>query len=205
MPMTAVSLGAYETAPDAFILTDSRGRLRMVNEAAGHLLECAPQDAVGRRCWGIVGLRTQDGAPVCAAECRVRRKLGKDEPCVQQRAVRMSSAGHAHQLDVFSLKVESTGGSWGVLHMIVPVATTAEAAEPKLPAPGLKSVDGLNRLTRRETEILRALAAGESTESIADDFCISLATVRNHIRAILRKLRVNNRLEAVLIWVAQFR
>jgi DNA-binding NarL/FixJ family response regulator len=52
---------------------------------------------------------------------------------------------------------------------------------------------------------LRALAAGESTNSIAGELFISLATVRNHVRAILRKLEVNTRLEAVLIWVSQFR
>ncbi len=203
MLLNAVPLRAYETAPDAFLLTDSRGRVHMVNEAAGALLECDPQDAVGRRCWGIVGLRTLDGAPLCAAECRVREKLGKNAPCMRQRAMRFSRSGIPHELDVFTLKVESTGRSWGVLHMIVPVS--GEETGPELPVPGPKGVKGLKRLTRRETEILRALAAGESTESIAEDLCISLATVRNHIRAVLLKLQVNSRLEAVLIWVSQFR
>jgi DNA-binding CsgD family transcriptional regulator len=202
---SAVPLGAYETAPDAFVLTDSRGRVRMVNEAAGALLECDPKDAVGRRCWGIVGLRTLDGAPLCAAECAVRGSLGKNAPCVRQRAVRMSRSGTPHEVDVFTLKIESTGPSWGVLHMIVPVTGDDTGREPELPVPGLRGVNGLQRLTRRETEILRALAAGESTDGIAEDLCISLATVRNHIRAVLRKLEVNSRLEAVLIWVAQFR
>ena len=64
MPFDAVPLGAYETSPDAYVLTDSRGRVRMVNEAAGQLFECDPADAVGRRCWGVVGLQTPDGAPV---------------------------------------------------------------------------------------------------------------------------------------------
>jgi len=205
MPMTAVPLGAYETAPDAFILTDSRGRVRMVNEAAGALLDCDPRAAVGRRCWGIVGLRTLDGAPLCRAECQVRGTLAQNAPCVRQRAVRIARSGVRQELEVFTLKVESTGRSWGVLHMIVPVSDGEAGLKPELPVPAPKSVNGLKRLTRRETEILRALAAGESTESIADDLCISLATVRNHVRAVLRKLQVNSRLEAVLIWVSQFR
>ena len=205
MSLNAVSLGAYETAPDAFILTDSRGRVRMVNEAAGALLECDPQDAVGKRCWGIVGLRTPDGAPVCGAECRVRAKLSENTPCMRQRAVRISNLGVPHELEIFTLKVGSTGRAWGVLHMIVPVSDGEACLEPELPVPGPHGANGLKRLTRRETEILRALAAGESTGSIAEDLCISLATVRNHVRAVLRKLQVNSRLEAVLIWVSQFR
>jgi len=203
--LNTVPLGAYETAPDAFVLTDSRGRVRMVNEAAGSLLGCDPQDVVGRRCWGVVGLHTTDGAPLCQAKCRVRESLADDVPCVRQRAVRTSRSGVAREVDVFTMKVESTGRSWGVLHMIVPVDGDEARPEPELPVPAPAGVQGLKLLTRREMEILRALAAGESTNGIADDLFISLATVRNHVRAILRKLGVGNRLEAVLIWVSQFR
>ena len=205
MPLTTVPLGAYETAPDAFVLTDSRGRIRMVNETAGVLLECDPRDAVGRRCWGIVGLRAPDGAPMCRADCNVREKLRRNAPCIRQRAMRISRSGESRELEIFTLKVESTRRSWGVLHMIVPVADGDAPPEPGLPSPGHERAAGLKRLTRRETEILRALAAGESTAAIADELCISLATVRNHVRAVLRKLEVQSRLEAVLIWVSQFR
>jgi len=205
MSLNTVPIGAYEAAPDAFILTDSRGRVRMVNGAAGALLECDPQDAVGRRCWGIVGLRTMDGAPLCGRECRVRGRLRENAPCVRQRAVRIARSGTRHEVDVFTVKVESTDRSWGVLHMIVPASDGDAGSEPKLPEPLPGELNGLRRLTCRENEILRALAAGESTESIADDLCISVATVRNHVRAILGKLQVHSRLDAVLIWVSQFR
>ncbi len=205
MLLDAVPLGAFETSPDAFVLTDSRGRVRMVNEAAGTLLECDPQDAVGRRCWGIVGLHTPDGAPLCQAECRVRQRLADNAPCVRQHAVRTSRSGVSQEVEVFTMKIESTGRSWGVLHMIVPVNGDETRPSPELPLPGRAGIQGLKLLTRREKEILRALSAGESTNSIADELFISLATVRNHIRAILRKLEVNTRIEAVLIWVSQFR
>ena len=177
----------------------------MVNEAAGTLLECNPEEALGRRCWGIVGLHTANGAPLCRAECRVRQRLADNAPCVRQHAVRTSRSGVTQEVEVFTLKVESTGRSWGVLHMIVPVNGDETRPAPELPVPGPAGVRGLKLLTRREKEILRALAAGESTNSIANELFISLATVRNHVRAILRKLEVNTRLEAVLIWVSQFR
>jgi PAS domain S-box-containing protein len=52
-------------------------------------------------------------------------------------------------------------------------------------------------LTPRQAEVLRHLANGRSTEQIADEMQLSVETVRNHIRALLRKLRVHSRLAAV--------
>ncbi len=55
----------------------------------------------------------------------------------------------------------------------------------------------LARLTARETEILRALAAGESTAGIAEELGISRLTVQSHVKSILAKLGVHSKIEAV--------
>jgi DNA-binding CsgD family transcriptional regulator len=52
-------------------------------------------------------------------------------------------------------------------------------------------------LTRREVEILHMIANGLKTRSIALRLHVSPATVRNHVRNILRKLDAHSRLEAV--------
>ncbi|HKW77888.1 MAG TPA: response regulator transcription factor [Candidatus Limnocylindria bacterium] len=52
-------------------------------------------------------------------------------------------------------------------------------------------------LTARELEVLRALAAGASTNVAAAQLGISPATLRAHVQAILRKLDAHSRLEAV--------
>ncbi len=52
-------------------------------------------------------------------------------------------------------------------------------------------------LTARETEVLRRLADGLTTEQIAADLYVSVNTVRNHVNNIIRKLNVHSRLEAV--------
>jgi PAS domain S-box-containing protein len=54
-------------------------------------------------------------------------------------------------------------------------------------------------LTPRQSEVLGLLAQGRSTEGIASDLHLSVETVRNHVRAILRTLGVHSRLEAVAI------
>jgi two-component system nitrate/nitrite response regulator NarL len=59
----------------------------------------------------------------------------------------------------------------------------------------------IRRLTARETEILRALAAGEVTGTIASDLGISPLTVQSHVKSILAKLGVHSKIEAVtLAW-----
>ena len=62
-----------------------------------------------------------------------------------------------------------------------------------------QSPSGSSPLTPRQGEALRYLAAGCSTGQIADHMGLSVETVRNHIRAVLRKLGAHSRLEAVAI------
>jgi DNA-binding NarL/FixJ family response regulator len=59
----------------------------------------------------------------------------------------------------------------------------------------------LDRLTPRETEILRAMAAGETTTQVAELLGISALTVQSHVKSILAKLGVHSKIEAVtLAW-----
>jgi two-component system, NarL family, nitrate/nitrite response regulator NarL len=58
-------------------------------------------------------------------------------------------------------------------------------------------------LTPREYEILTHVAAGESNKVIANKLEISDGTVKLHVKAILRKLEVNSRVEAAVYAVKQ--
>jgi DNA-binding CsgD family transcriptional regulator len=61
------------------------------------------------------------------------------------------------------------------------------------------SVSGpLSLLTSREHEVLALLAEGAANANIAGRLVISEATVKSHVRHILRKLRAANRTEAVI-------
>lgn len=52
-------------------------------------------------------------------------------------------------------------------------------------------------LTDREREILRLIAAGLKYREIADQLCISLNTVRFHVKTVYAKLQVDNRVKAI--------
>lgn len=54
------------------------------------------------------------------------------------------------------------------------------------------------RLTDRELEVLRLVAAGMSNREIAGELFIAENTVKNHVRNILEKLHLHSRMEAVV-------
>jgi len=62
---------------------------------------------------------------------------------------------------------------------------------------GIPIADNDYQLTNREKEILQLLSRGNSFKMIAADLCISLDTVRTHIKRIYDKLHVRSQIEAV--------
>lgn len=54
-----------------------------------------------------------------------------------------------------------------------------------------------NPLTDREKEVLNLIADGKNTKEIAGELFLTTGTVRNYISAIMDKLDVSNRIEAI--------
>jgi PAS domain S-box-containing protein len=54
-------------------------------------------------------------------------------------------------------------------------------------------------LTPRQAEVLELLERGRSTKQIADELHLSIETVRNHIRHLMRSIGAHSRIEAVAI------
>jgi DNA-binding NarL/FixJ family response regulator len=77
--------------------------------------------------------------------------------------------------------------------------------EPAAASPGSAAVatEALPKpaLSPRETEVLHRLVAGESNKMIARQLNVAEATVKAHLKALLRKLHVVNRTQAA-IWAA---
>lgn len=74
------------------------------------------------------------------------------------------------------------------------------AAAAAAPAP--EPQDGEAPLSEREIEIVRCLVGGDSNKAIADRLDLGEATVRSHLKSVLRKIRVGNRTQAA-IWAVE--
>jgi DNA-binding NarL/FixJ family response regulator len=59
------------------------------------------------------------------------------------------------------------------------------------------------QLSHRERQVLTCLAHGQSNKEIARVFNISEATVKVHLKAILRKINMHNRTQAA-IWAIEY-
>ena len=66
------------------------------------------------------------------------------------------------------------------------------------PLPFVKDND-LGSLTSREKEILSYVAKGETNSQIADKLFVREVTIKTHLNSIYRKLKVENRVQAVLL------
>ena len=62
---------------------------------------------------------------------------------------------------------------------------------------GVSKVTG-KMLTNRQSQVLDLMAEGKSNKQIAYEMGVSEATVKLHINALLRSLKVNNRTQAVV-------
>ncbi|AFY41828.1 response regulator transcription factor [Nostoc sp. PCC 7107] len=104
--------------------------------------------------------------------------------------------GIAAEKLVLALRSVAAGASWWDATATREIRSSF-ASEP---SPQLDNISKLtNPLTGREQEILLLLAAGKTNQEIAHTLYIAPGTVRVHIHAILQKLEVSDRTQAVMM------
>lgn len=146
---------------------------------------------------GLDGLRTlRDASPttpviICSA---------RDDPSLVREAFKLGISGYlpkssGAEVSKRALQLVRSGGVY------VPSEVLAEsgsgAARRSEEATG-EEASGLGDLTPRQKGVLELLEQGMSNKAIARELDIGEITVKAHVSAILRKLGVDNRVQAVL-------
>lgn len=94
-----------------------------------------------------------------------------------------------------AVRTVAEGGSW-----LDPAVTgrVLDRFRTFAPAPVAGARDGVDPLTAREVEVLRAMAIGRSNGEIAADLVISELTVKSHVGRIFTKLGLRDRPAAIV-------
>jgi two-component system, NarL family, response regulator len=112
--------------------------------------------------------------------------------------------GIAAETLVLALRSIAAGASWwdqaATKEIHSAFGAQAIASHPESAANALEQSSN-NPLTQREQEILLLLAAGKTNPEIAKTLYIAPGTVRVHVHAILHKLEVCDRIQAVQVAV----
>jgi DNA-binding CsgD family transcriptional regulator len=174
----------------------AEGRILLWNAAAERILGHAARDVIGRRCdqvFGTPGAGQGGPCPSCGVLCAPG--TGKPGQAFEMEGI--TRTGRRIWLGVSVVAASACGNV--TVHLFHDATHRRDLAhivqDGAVPSAG---GNGAGRtLSPRELEVLQLLVAGAGTRTAAERLHVSLATVRNHVQSILRKLEVHSRLEAV--------
>jgi two-component system, NarL family, response regulator NreC len=112
-----------------------------------------------------------------------------------QEAVRVGAAGYIIKRAVESELINAIHSVASGDLYVHPAMTRALLQD--LPSAESQAAGSLKMLTRREIEVLRLIAQGNTNRQIADALCLSVRTVESHRSNIMGKLALNTRVELV--------
>ncbi|WP_443631784.1 response regulator transcription factor [Candidatus Njordibacter sp. Uisw_056] len=139
---------------------------------------------------GLIYLRTHfPSVPVVVVS-------GNEQPSVIHRAMHFGAAGFipksSSMTDIIdAVKTILNGGQW--------VPPDLPAADQAMDAQDSKFADQLASLTPQQFKVMVMLTEGLLNKQIAYELSVSEATIKAHVTAILRKLGVYSRTQAVIM------
>ena len=169
---------AFEHLPVPTYVVDRDGVFTWLNRAAVELIG----DASGRKITCVV-------APehLHRARRELARKLIGETASSSYPLTVVAPDGRRVDVEIASVPMRDATGAVSVLGFARVREENGRACPGSAPP-----------LTPRQHEVLCLLAEGLTTQEIAARLGVAEETARNHIRALLRQLRVHTRLEAVV-------
>ena len=126
------------------------------------------------------------------------------QPSLISRLIEVGAQGYclkgiAAEKLVLALRSVAAGASWWDQAATQQIRTVFDSQPAKPIALNSSGSADSTPLTQREQQILSLLALGKSNQEIASGLYISPGTVRVHVHAILHKLEVRDRTQAVVM------
>ena len=100
----------------------------------------------------------------------------------------------APEVTISAIQLVLSGGVYIPPHVLKPQTQTVENNQHS------NNFDTFNALSKRQKQVLDLISLGRSNQAIADELDLTIPTIKMHVSAILKKLNVKNRTEAVSIY-----
>ena len=213
--------------PPAFA-NDQNHRIIFWNKGAERMMERPAAQALGRLCHEIFCGKDPFGNRFCGETCAVTTTLKRHES-VNRFEITTGERARTRSIGVTVIEIpDSRPGFFTAVHIMDQVDEKSRLARElsrlrgaggsnppsaqdggvpiALHVPGAQAATTpeldarvTEPLSERELDVLRAIAAGLANKDIANSLHISVATTRNHVQHILKKLNVHSKLEAVAL------
>jgi DNA-binding NarL/FixJ family response regulator len=144
------------------------------------------------------GLRAAAEATAAAPETKLVVMTASDDEADLFDALRIGAVGYLPK-DFPAAELPGALESVAAGGAVLPPTLLARVVAELRAREGRRLNVGDARLTDREWDVLDLLHRGQSTAEIASRLFVSTGTVRTHVSAILRKLSVSSRAEAVAL------
>lgn len=207
MPAHRDMLKRFASDGQAVMEIDYGERVTAWNKNAEKLFGIPARDVLGQPCYEVLKGRDAYGNRYCHRACPIahQARFYPDDPVRAFPLDVQTGQDTTRRVLLSTFAVASARPSLAPIVHVLQEGTKnlsgrrRQAGIPRAPAPAgaPEQADPALALTPREREVLRCIAEGLPTGAIAQRLGIYTVTVRNHVQAILRRLKVHSRLAAV--------
>jgi len=191
----------FECTTDAVFGTDRHMRVRFWNKFCEELFNINKSKALGRKCYELICGKDMLGNDFCGSDCKIGKHHDKSSPNRNWDLVIKPNGGENVVVNIGSYYTtghsDNSDTDIRVFHSMRTINCHQLIRRLALKSVTTADDNNINRLSKREYEILRLVSSGISTKNIADQLGISHTTVRNHIKNIYAKLEVHSQAEAI--------
>lgn len=200
-----------EGTADAAYVVNGDGFILAWNTPAQSLFGITAFEAIGKSCSTIVQGLDECGA-VCSKNCTVQQAVDEQRP-MESFDLKVKTVEGQKWCNVSVLIAETDSSTqFCAIHIVRPmdlrkrleiavrdvvVNKSSLSSDQVLAMISSRAAARAIDLSVRQIQILRFLARGSTTTSIANELHISRSTVNNHVQHILQKLDSHTRLQAI--------
>ncbi len=192
----------FEQTSDAVFGIDQKGCVRFWNSACDTLLGYSREEIEGRQCDGLLCGKDLMERKFCGEDCPVPRQHDEQIPFRDFDLLVRQSGGESIMVNISayytpeSCRLNSNDVSvFFSLRRVNCQRLIQRISSNSFDTNNIRQKP--DKLSSRELGVLRLAGKGTKTDHIANQLCISSATVRNHFKNIYRKLDVHSRAEAI--------